>query len=564
MPTVPLLETPTVNLATESTGNFAATAVQPMENYGAAQQAELGNKVVAAAAQAMRIGEHIQNQIDTAKTKEYDMQFADKIREVMYNPESGYMNAVGKNAVERRKDTAKAIADARKEIEGGLENDVQRLMFKQSADRRVLAANTDIDQHGLQQLKVYNVGESKARVDNLMDDAVVNAKNWQQEGSQYKMFKGAMDAEVGHLADLQGIPRDSEQYKEMQRAASTKLHGTVISNFISQENPNAAEQYLNAHKSEIDTDKLDQIQNAVRSAKETIGVKDESLRLSFDIKGGSLTDQISRVDDMYKNGKISAQVRDATVQRIEHNYSVSNQQQNDYNKSQMGAAQDWIMNNPGKSIMDMPTPLYSWAKQEGHLAALDGFAQREGRPADRQKELKMRGELLNMATNDDTVGQFVDEFKRTGFQDRTDLGAQGIKEMQNIAMQIVQNNGRWKTTFDQKQLQDGIPGNLLKSSKKDKKDAFVAIMSEKQQEWVKANPGKSPKPEDYRSVISAANEEYVSLGFFNRPKKAYEIRASEGTMSNAVPKWFFDQGRSKNLSSDQILRAWQTYSQGKK
>ncbi len=565
MPTVPII--PSVEMSAGSAGTFSAPDVQSMENFSPKQQVELSKSTLSAGVQAMRIQQHIEDELRDARTKEYDMKFADAIRQNMYNAETGYLNSVGKDAVDRRGDTEKAIQDARKQIEQGITDPLERTMFARAADVRTLDARTKIDSHSLQQLKVYNIGESKARVDNLMDDAVLNAKDWQQPGSSYDQFKRGMQNEASNLARLSGVPEGSEQFKAFQRETNTKLHATVISNFISQENPGAAEAYLKANKGEIDKEQLDQIQTAVRNAKGTVGVKEGSLRLSYEIKGGSLTEQIGAVDEMFKSGKITAAVRDATVQRVEHNWSVRNSQKNENSKAQMGAAQEWILKNPGKSVMDMPTPLYNWAKDSGNLSSLDGFAQREGRPAERQLELKTRGELLNMAMNEDTVGQFLNEFKQSGFQTRTDLGVNGIKEMQNIAMQIMQNNGRWKTTFDQKLLQDGIPANLLKTSAKDKKDAFVAIMAEKQQDWISANPGKAPKPEDYKTIISSANEEYVSLGFWNRTKKAYEIRSSEGSLEGAVPKWFFDQAKAarvngRELSNDQISRAWQNYKQG--
>lgn len=562
MPTVPIL--PSVELSAGSTGAFTSQGVQPMENFAPQQQQKLAQAITAIGVQGMRIAQHLEDEARDARTKELDMKFADTIRDNLYNSENGYLNSIGKSAVDRRAMTEESLGKARKEIEDSITDPLEKQMFKRAADARTLEYRTRIDSHAAQQTKIYAAGESKARVDNLMDDAIVNAKDWSTPNSSYHKYKGAMDAEVENLARISGVDPGSEQYKQLRREAQTKLHGAVISNFISQENPAAAEAYLKQYKGEIDKEQLDQVQTAVRNAKETVGVKEESLRLSFDIAGGSLTDQIKQVDQMFKDGKISAAVRDATVQRVTNNYNIREQTKDDNNKAQMGAAQDWILNNAGKSIMDMPTPLYNWAKNNGQLSALDAFAAREGRPAERKTELTTRGELLNMAMNEDTVGEFVQEFKRDGFMSRTDLGTTGIKEMQNIAMQIMQNNGRWKTTFDQKRLQDGIPARLLKSSQKDKKDAFIAIMSEKQQDWISRNPGKTPKTEDYNSIITAANEDWISLGFWNTTEPAYEIRAEKGSMAGAVPKWFFDQGKAQNKSNDQILKAWQVYSQGNK
>jgi hypothetical protein len=256
---------------------------------------------------------------------------------------------------------------------------------------------------------------------------------------------------------------------------------------------------------------------------------------------------------MFKDGKISAEVRDATVQRAEHNYTQRKALQDEGNKAAMGSFQEWIIKNPGKPIVDAPANLYNWAKGQGQLAGLDGFAKREGGPGERRKELETRGILMDLAVNDPT--QFVKEFKESGFVTRLDLGTNGIKEMQNMALSIVQNNGKFKTAFDTKVLQDAIPAALLKSSSKDKRDAFVAIMSEETNKWIAENPGKAPDSAAYQRVISSANREWVSIGsMWNDQIPAYEARTiKEGKV---VPKDFYDSMKKLGAKEDEIVKAW--------
>lgn len=411
MATIPVL--PTVEMNAGQAGTFSAPEVRPMENFAPKQMVAMGEATLKAGLSAMKIADQIQTELDDAKTKELDMAFADRIRENLYNAESGYMNSIGKSAVDRRQATEEAMNKSRQEIEQSLQNDVQRMMFRQIADKRMLAARTEMDQHALKQLKVYNVGESKARIDNLLDDAVVNANNWAVPGSQYQVFSKAMKSEVTNLARLSGIAEGSEQYRQLEREATTKLHSTVIANFIAQENPQMAEAYLKDHKGEIDKEQLDNITTAVRNAKETLGVKEESLRLSFELKG-PLNQQISNLDQMFKDGKITASVRDATLQRIEHNDSVRRAQQGEYEKNLIGNAQEWLLKNPDKSILDMPTAMYNGLRNSGHLGSMISFA-KAGRYVTDPKAMQ---EIMNLTP--DQLGRMTDSEFYAKYRGRLD------------------------------------------------------------------------------------------------------------------------------------------------
>ena len=317
------------------------------------------------------------------------------------------------------------------------------------------------------------------------------------------------------------------------------MHKQVLQHLV-ETDPRRASAYLDKFGGEIDERTKDGIKKELRHST----VKSESLNLSYDLaKVGGLSEQTKAADDLFKAGKIDAETRDATVQRLEHNYTRNKSMQEEGNKAMRGQLQEWVIQNPGKLITDAPTKLYGWAKGNGELATFDSFAQREGRPAERQKELKVRGELLNMAMTDPDA--FIAEFKRTQFGDRMDLGINGIKEMQNVAGEMLRGDGKYKTTFNQKTLQDAIPADLLKPANKDKRDAFVALMSEESDRWKKANPGKTPDDAAYKQVVQAANGEWLKVGaIWNSHPKAYELRAKPD--ENAMPKSLYEDIRKNN------------------
>jgi hypothetical protein len=346
---------------------------QAQDNLAARQMMDTGRAVGQAADTMLNIAVKIQDEINDAKTKEADTLFADQMRERLFNPESGYLNSRGKDAVDKQQAVLDDIIKARSDVEETLENDMQRRMFKATADRRVLAAKTDMDRHAFEQLKVYNVAESKARVDNLLQDAVVNSQNWAVDGSQYQIFSRAMRAEVAELARMSGVKEGTSQYDAVMRGATTKLHEAVIGKFLSEEQPKMAAAYLKAHRGQIEAEKLDNITNAVRQAEETIGIKDDSLRLSMSLKG-PVNEQVSQVDQMFKDGKIGAALRDATVQRIEHNDSRRRAAKAEYESNLIGQAQEWLIKNPNSSVLDMPAGMYQQLRNSGRLDSIISFA----------------------------------------------------------------------------------------------------------------------------------------------------------------------------------------------
>lgn len=556
MATVPVQDIPTVDLQAANVVPFQAPGVEQMRNAAPEQLQKFGQVTVQAAVAANTIADRIQNEFDDAATKEADNLLSDQLRTSIYDPEKGYLSTVGKNALDSRKTTIESMNEAKQKVEQTLTTDMQRKMFNQVANRRLQTAMTQVDSHAMQQARVYNVAESKARATASVQDAVANASTWNMKDEEgkatgpYNLYKSTAISEMNSLADTMGLAADSSQRKELVLAATTQIATEVVSGMVANDQAAQARDYLkNAIKTkEIDPTKVDQLQNLVKTA----GVKDDSLRLSMSLKGG-LKEQLSSVDQMFKDGKISAEVRDATVQRAEHNYTQRKALQDEGNKAAMGSFQEWIIKNPGKPIVDAPANLYNWAKGQGQLAGLDGFAKREGGPGERRKELETRGILMDLAVNDPT--QFVKEFKESGFVNRLDLGTNGIKEMQNMALSIVQNNGKFKTAFDTKVLQDAIPAALLKSSSKDKRDAFVAIMSEETNKWIAENPGKTPDSAAYQRVISSANREWVSIGsMWNDQIPAYEARTlKEGKV---VPKDFYDNMKKLGAKEDEIVKAW--------
>jgi hypothetical protein len=234
---------------------IADTTAQPMaqvqgftapdsKDFSSAQLQEGGAALTKAGIATTQIVKTIQDDIDTATTKEMDNKLADAIRVTLYDPEKGYLKTPGKRALESRPGAIKDIQDAAKEIESGLQNDVQRYMFKKAAMVRMQSAMLHIDSHAMQQAKVYAGAEAKARMDGARLDAIADSANWKDPNSQYARSEKLVKMEVGEMAKLAGIPENSAQYAHFMQAATTQVAMGVIDQMLSRDKVADANEYF--------------------------------------------------------------------------------------------------------------------------------------------------------------------------------------------------------------------------------------------------------------------------------------------------------------------------------
>lgn len=373
MPQVPVYDTPQVQATAQPVTRFDAP---DLPDVASKQMQQQGTAMLQAGSVAMRIADKIQADRDEAVTKEMDNALADRFRVALYDKDVGYLAKVGKDAVNGKADAIKGLQDVTREVESGLENDMQRQMFKQVAARRMREAFSTVDVHAIKHQAVWNEGETVARIKSSAADAVANSSGWNQPGSLYAVSKATALAEVDSLAKLRGY--DTAQTEQLRAETLAGLHTNVLTNMVSLGQTKAAREYLDTAAPELmkgAPDKIDNLRSLVKQA----GIKDESITLSMGLKGG-LNDQLDSLKTMFEKGEINGEVYDATRTRVEHNWQLRKAQQAEGEKALLGNSYDWVLKNPGKDIMDMPPAMYNALKNTGHLAPLVSFARTAGKP----------------------------------------------------------------------------------------------------------------------------------------------------------------------------------------
>lgn len=327
MATVPF--DPSVDLNASPMGRFAAPevaapAVQQGPDYTGKQIEQAGAAAVSAGSAFLRIAERIQDDIDDANTKQFDNLTSGYLRNTQANfqVKKGQEAINGYAAVEEEmtryvkniKEGGVLVVDG-KEI--SLQNDMQKKMYGQVAERRLEAAKATMNQHRLQELQQWNLSESKNRVSNLMMDAIDNAPSYKVRGGIFDERKLAMEMEVGNIARLQGIvDREgnidikSEQYKSLMREANTALHTKVLTSAINNDQLDFARDYLKKFRPEISPDQLNQIDKSLDVG--TFDAKTQGFAEKFwTASKGNLEGALSMARDM-----LTGKEEDATVQRI--------------------------------------------------------------------------------------------------------------------------------------------------------------------------------------------------------------------------------------------------------
>ena len=225
MPTVPIIDSPTVAPRVGDAQPFAAPGVEPMRNFQPEQGAKLGAATQAAGQTAMKIGEMIQDQIDDANTKAADSWYTSQAQKVLFDPQQGYLNSIGIAAKDGYVPTQEKLAKIRSDAEVALTNPVQKQMFAAVARKHEVNFASQMDVHAVKQIRVYAAGESEARQTQYVDLAIadpVGRANYTATAVQ----------EANDRADLLQLPADSAQRKQMVQGAYQSVHVGVANDLM--------------------------------------------------------------------------------------------------------------------------------------------------------------------------------------------------------------------------------------------------------------------------------------------------------------------------------------------
>ena len=380
MPRVPIYDSaqvaPQQIPSTQFTQLSAPANLATLMSDGADRQQKLGQQMVSAGSAFGEVAVKMQADVNEAKVKEADNAIADSIREVLHNPETGYLTQTGKAAIDSYKPAAEAIDKTLKSAGEGLENDAQKRMYAEVAMRRRQQALGMAETHVAQQTKQYNIDATVARISTNEKDMVAAAPAWKVPGSAYAIADATRRQEIEHLVEQKVGANADPAIKDMARLEyNTRANVAVINDMLSRHQPKDAQEFFAAKMREIDPEKHDEIRKSLETASRQQNVLTYSDKLFASVKG--YDGQMKQVQADFDAGKIDAQEREAIEHRVDHKRQTALSRQAEGEKWALGQAYDFLQKNPGKTADDLPPNIYRSVLV--HLPSLNSFVKAEGK-----------------------------------------------------------------------------------------------------------------------------------------------------------------------------------------
>ena len=181
--------------------------------------------------------DRMQADVDEAAAKWADTEYSDRVRKTLYDPEGGYLNTLGGDALSNRQKAAETLQKDYDDLLAGL-TPSQRKMAQASMESRRQSSLTNVDRHVAGERITYLNGAADARVRSAIDDAIIDP------GTMARSLAVARN-EIDETGARMGW--SPEQIAQKKAEAEGSIHAGVIGR-LANVDPGQALDYLNAHR----------------------------------------------------------------------------------------------------------------------------------------------------------------------------------------------------------------------------------------------------------------------------------------------------------------------------
>lgn len=158
-------------LPTPYTDRVVPSANRPVSSVSGEAMAAPGRAVARLGNVIQDTALFVQDREDTAAAKERDAYVSDEIRKILHDPETGFTNMYGRDAVSARNAALDRLKSLQELAQKDLSNGAKRKLDT-SLTRRIDSAMQSIDQHTGTQRNVWLDGASAARIEAAEQDAL--------------------------------------------------------------------------------------------------------------------------------------------------------------------------------------------------------------------------------------------------------------------------------------------------------------------------------------------------------------------------------------------------------
>lgn len=255
MPTVPRVSTPTVGL---EVSNQPKARVMDVSSGALA----LGQSIDKAADTGLDIIERL----DTTAAEEAMVNFERAKNDVFFNPETGYFNTQGRNAVDGAEPTSKQLETLARQHSQALRSAQARRLFDRAVQGRIARDQQSILQHASKGQKVYEIATLAAQQENAIENGALYFAN--DEELEISRQSGRMS--VTDQAGIEGV--DAQILAERLQTFESIFTKSAISAALDGNNVARAQTLFDKYESRLEGPDKVAVQKALTKATDDLYV----------------------------------------------------------------------------------------------------------------------------------------------------------------------------------------------------------------------------------------------------------------------------------------------------
>lgn len=266
MPTVPVIQD-SVQLDT----NPGRQRVQATPDAFGAQEARAVGSIGAGLNKVAQVSAEIDDDYNEANARELDNQLSARIRDRLYNTQSGYLSTQrGRNALDSRAQVEADIDGFAAELLPQARNSRAAAMYQQVARQRVTDTLGSVATHAARENTAYQNEVSEARLNEFRDNAVAAYADPAAVNGQIAAAIGVPQADGNYSGgELEAIGRrlgwDNEVLAQRRRQFQSDVTSAVIVHLATVD-PVAAEEMLTRARSQLTAQNAGELLTTVRAA----------------------------------------------------------------------------------------------------------------------------------------------------------------------------------------------------------------------------------------------------------------------------------------------------------
>ena len=322
---------------------------------GAASMENLGQTLERAGSNFGQLAAEHQATINEAAVKGYDADLVQKTTDLLHNPDSGYLNMQGADAVNGRQAAIKSLQDMSQSISDNIQNPRQQEMFKQIAAQRFNASLAAIDEHASQQGNKYAIDSGMARAQ-ASSDAATRAYNpvTGADNTIYRQAIATQKQELGEIADRLGL-KDALRDQFMQQQLG-KTYAGVVGHLVDNNQSAGARDFLASVRDQLSPEVADKLAQTVKAGTD----RNDALTTALAVKSktSDINQQEKDLDAQFSAGKITSDIHDMALQHLRADNAQRRSEEAENDRVFMGNLWGQVKAGNVKSITDLsPTQL---------------------------------------------------------------------------------------------------------------------------------------------------------------------------------------------------------------